>query len=235
MSPPPQRISEREAAMHRLITPSARIISAMVILITGLGIASIFSKMPNGNEMHALYNHDVIDQDLAAVVLPNESESLISSEERAHISLPTLDIAPLSGSGTEKYTQIYEPPASLAARFADPEEADEEASPPPIVAEELLVSQKFEPMRQVADEGPLAVEPLDKCFPPKPESVSTAEKSDEMHAMFLFAENSRMELENSSEPAPPMDPFPVVSAPTSSSLQPLQPLHIGNLCPLLPL
>jgi len=235
-SPTPPRNSEHEVPMHRFITPAVRVVSAVVILVSGLGIASIFWKMPNGSETYALYHNEVIDQNLTATTLPDESMALISPEQQAQISLPVLGIEPAMGGGTEKYTQLYEPPASLVTRAAEPEKAVS-----PAVEKELLVPQKFEPMRPVVGEKPLFVEHVNKDFQPKPDSVSTVEKSEKMHAMFLFAENNRIEMDSSSEPAPPMDPFPtdlfpIVSAPVSASaLQPLQPLHIGNLSPLLPL
>jgi len=239
-SPTPPRNSVHEVPMHRFITPAVRVVSAVVILVSGLGIASVFWKMPGGGETYSLYHNEVMDQNLAATTLPDELRALISPEQQAQMSLPMLDVEPAVGGGTEKYTQLYEPPASLvneppaslATRAAEPEKAVL-----PALEKELLVPQRFEPMRPVIGEKPLSVEHVNKDFQPKPDSVSTAEKSEEMQAMFLFVGNNRMEMDRSSEPVPPMDPFPadlfpIVSAP---ALQPLQPLHIGNLSPLLPL
>ena len=231
MSPPP-RASDHEAAMRRLITPTAQIVAAAVILVTGLGIASIFWKMPNSNSTHALYNKDIIDPELATTALPSRSPALLSPEELAEIALPMLDIVPAAAQHTQQYTQLYPAPASLAGQV--PEAAD--PFPPVMEQGEPMVPQKFEPMRQVTEEKAISIEPVNKDFQPKPASVGTAEKSDEMLATFLFAGNSRIDvdIDTSIEPAPPMDPFPIVSAPTPA-LQPLRPLQFGNLSHLQPL
>jgi len=220
--------SDHEAAMHRLITPSARIVSATVILIAGLGIATVFWKMPTGNENHALYDKGMIDKTIAGAPLPDESIALLSLEERSQISLPMFDIAPATDCGTAAYTQLYEPPPSLVAMLPEQEQIVS------TVAEELLAPQKFEPMRQITDEKPISIEPVNKDFQPKPPSVSTIEKSDEMISRFLFAENSRSALDTLAEPQPPTDPFPMVSVPMPV-LQPLKPLYFEDLTPLHPL
>jgi len=236
MTPPPtQRVSEREALMYRLMSPTARIVSATVILITGMGLSAIFWKMPQSNERHALYCEGSIDQGVAATPLPSESIATLSPEVRERMTLPELDFTPIAAEGIPKYTQVYPLPVSLAARNSDSRvvtvSADEESVTVPIVP------QRFEPMRQIIDEKPISIEPVNREFQLKPSSVSTVEKSDEMLSMFHFAENSRADSDLLSEQELPVDPFTdtfaiAVNAP---SLQPLQPLQPDALSPLLPL
>jgi len=221
--------------MQYLITPTARLFTATVILITGAGIATVFWKMPTGNESHELYHAGVVDKTLTVPPLPDESIALLAPGE---ISLPTLDVAPALDGGGDKYTQAYTAPVALAALNA---EQDKTKTVSPITTEDEKIltpapvaPQKFEPMRPVVNEKPVAIESINRDFPPQPASVSTLDKSDEMLSMLHFARNSMAEADRAAEPAPPADPFPVavVSAPP---LQPLQPLQRDGLSPLLPL
>jgi len=233
-SPISPRVSEQETAMHRFVHPSTQIFWATVILITGAGISAIFWKMPvPTNEMHALYHEGVVNQDLAMMSLPNESASMLSDEERKSMDLPAFDSPPVADDGAERYAQVYPAPPALAMANAEqnkgtvlPEEKEEELFTP-------VTPQKMEPMRQIIDEKPISVEPVNRDFPPKPMSVNAAvERSDELIAVFHFVENSRADLDAPAEQL--ADPFPMaaVSAP---SLQPLQPLELSTLAPLIPL
>ena len=238
MTPPhiSPHVSEHEAVMHRFITPTARVASAAVILVMGLGIASIFWKMPSGNGTHhALFAEGMVDQNLAATPLPCESLALLSHEERTQISLPTLDIGPVAGVPTGMVVQIYEPPLALLALHTP----EPESVITPVSLEAVSVSQqRFEPMRHVV-EKPILVEPACRDFPSKPTSVSTVETSDELLTLFQFAENSLATVDESAEPEPPSNPFPVASAESVTvampTLQPLTPIQFGNLAPLTPL
>jgi len=236
MTPPPLCVSEHEAAMHRLVSPTARIFSAAVILITGMGISAIFWKMPQGNGSHALYYEGMIDQGLAATPLPSESFATLPPEVRGQMTLPELDFTPMAAEGIPKYTQVYTPPVSLAARNSDFPRVDTvSADENPVLVP--IVPQRFEPMRQIMDEKPITVEPVDREFQSKPSSVSTVEKSDEMLSMFHFAENRRADSDLLSETESPVDPFAdaFTIAVTTPALQPLQPLQLDALSPLLPL
>jgi hypothetical protein len=220
--------------MQYLVAPTTRIVAATVILITGAGIATVFWKMPTGNEVHDLYRAEIVDRTLAATPLPSNSVALLAPGE---ITLPMLDIAPALDSRVEKYTQVYPAPVSLAALNTEQEKTTTDS---PIVEENAetlapvpVVPQKFEPMRHIV-EKPVAIETVSREFQPKPASVSTLEKSDEMLSQLHFARNSMAEADRSSEPVPPVDPFPVAAV-AVPSLQPLQPLARNSLSPLLPL
>jgi len=231
-SPPHLRVSEREMSMHRLVSPTARIFSATVILITGMGISAIFWKMPKGGENHALCHAGIIDQGLAATPLPSETVAILSPEEREGMTLPKLDYTPVADNVIEQYAQVYAPPVSLAARSSDLPKIDTVSAK----GESALVPiapKKFEPMRQIIEEKPISVEPVNREFQSKPNSVSTVEKSDEMLSRFHFAANRRADSERLSEPESPMDPFAI--AVHASTLQPLQSLQLETLSPLLPL
>ena len=226
-SPIPPRTSVHGASMHRLNAPTSRILMAAVILFTGAGISAVFWKMPASAESYELCNAGVVDKTLEAVPLPSESVAAISSEEVKQMALPALEVEPVADRGVEKYAQVYEAPASLAA--PRPEVAVEHTAFKPVIP------QKFEPMRQIAEEKAIAVESVNREFPSKPASVSTTEKSDELLLRFHFAENSRADFDSAASEQP-ADPFPVMSASApSSSLQPLQPLPLEGLAPLLPL
>lgn len=228
-SPIPPKSSGRETSAQRLITPAVQVVTAAIILFTGAGVAAIFWQMPTGSEYYDLCQADVVDKDLAAVPLPHESVAVISPEAMQQIVLPTLGVAPTADSGAEKYAQAYDPPASLESIHPI------ENKTPILVEEESPVAlQKFEPMRHIVEKKPIVLEPVDHDFLPKPESVSTAEKSDEMLSKFHFAENGKSDYDTSSVPLPPTDPFPLPQ-PSESPLQPLQPLSADGLSPLLPL
>lgn len=97
MTPPiPPHDAERESVMSRLALPTTRILIAIVVLITGAGIGSIFWKMPTANEHHALYGAGVVDDGLVAVPLPGEAVAAISPEEIRQISLPALEMMPVT-------------------------------------------------------------------------------------------------------------------------------------------
>ena len=240
-NPPHTHVSEHEPVMHRLLTPTVRFVSAMVILVMGFGIASVFWKIPtNAETHHALFHGDMIDENIMATPLPCESLALLSHHERMQIELPTLDIAPVVGDGRDKIAQLYEPPAALIARISEPEEMVFPVMVEPVPLEELLPSQ---PMRHVV-EKPIMLELVDRDFPSKPESVCTTERSDILLTTFHFAENSRASLGGSPELTLPSDPFsaavPSVTVPSAAlppmpTLQPLVPIEFGNLAPLLPL
>ena len=218
--------------MHRIITPTARIFSAVVILIMGLGIASVFWKMPNGESHHALFHGDIIDRELITTPLPSGEIALLSLEERALMELPMLDFVPVVGGGAEKYAQIYEPPDFFSPEREETIISQVVAIFPAVVEtvreERPVLPLIFEPMRQIV-EKPIFLETVDKDFQSKPASVSTAEKSDEFLTRFHFAENSLASFGDSVESELPSDPFPM------PALQPLTPIHFGNLSPLLPL
>jgi len=228
-SPIPPRVSERETAMNRLAVPSARIFAATIILITGAGISAVFWKMPKANEFHALYHEGVVNPDLAAVPLPNESIAAISPEEMQQITLPVLDIAPIAADGARKYAQVYPAPALLTMINTehDRDVLEEETPFTP------FTPQKFEPIRQIIEEKPISVEPVSRDFPPMPTSMSTTERSDELFATFHFVENNRAELADL--PEQPTDPFSRTVASALATLQPLQPLQFDGHSPLLPL
>jgi len=218
--------------MHRLVTPTARIFAAIVIMITGTGVSAVFWKMPCNGEFHALYHEGVVDKNLPDVPLPSEAIAAISLDEMQRMELPILEYAPVADDGVGKYAQVYAPPASLAMLNAEREKI-------PLLTEEEepfkpIIPQKFEPMRQIVDEQPVSVESVSRDFPPKPMGISTAERSDEMITLFHFAENSRANFESETEPVQPMDPFPI-AATSAPALQPLKPLLFENLSPLLPL
>ena len=224
-SPISPSVSERETAMNRLAGPSVRILAATVILATGAGIAAVFWKMPQAAEFHALYHEGVIDQELAVVPLPSATVAAISSEEMQQINLPRLGMTPAIDDGALRYAQLFTAPAPLAAINAEqgrsaPEEETFTPSTP----------QRFEPIRQVIEERPISVEPINRDFAPMPTTVSTTERSDELLTVFHFVENSRAELGN--PPGQPADPFPVAATSSASALQPLQPIQLSPLLPL---
>jgi len=235
MSPPaPPRVSEREKTMHRLLQPTARIATAMVLLLVGAGVAAVFWKMPRSVETHALYSEGIMDKDIADAPLPSASIALISPEEGAEMELPTLDMVPVPSSGAVQYGQVYPAPASLV-----PLNAEQEKTPLPAMEEEIILTpvvpqKKFEPMRKIAEEMPISVESIDRHFLPKPVSVSTAEKMDELLAESHFAANERAVFDNATEARQPADPFPIAAA-VSPGLQPLKPISSGGLSPLTPL
>ena len=237
ISPIPPSVSERETIIHRLAVPSARIFAATVILVTGTGISAIFWKMPQADGLYALYHDNVVDQDLAMVPLPTGAAAVMSPEEIQQIMLPVPDIAPVTSDGAGKYGQVYPAPAPLAMVHIEqgritPEE--EELFTP-------VAPQKFEPMREIIDAKPFSMEPVNRDFAPMPTSVSTTERSDELHTTFHFVEHGTVERDE--PPEPPVDlfpirsadvvPFPVVATP--SALQPLPPLQLEGGSPLLPL
>ena len=226
-SPIPPRVSEHETIMSRLAVPSARIFVATVILVTGAGVTAVFWKMPKTSEFHALYHEGIVDQELTAVPLPNESVATITPEEMQQISLPMLDMAPVMSSGAEKYAQVYPAPALLAIVNTEQDREIPEESESPFTP---VIPQKFEPMRQIIEEKPISVEPVSRDFPPQPTSVSTTERSDELHATFHFVENSRAGQDTL--PEQPANPFSNIATPTASTLQRFQ---LSNLSPLQPL
>ena len=229
-SPIPPCVSEQETTMNRLAVPSVRIFVATVILVTGAGVSAVFWKMPKANEFHALYHEGVVNQELAAVPLPNESTAAISPEEMRHITLPVFDMAPIAADGAGKYAQVYPAPVALARVHAEQgEDAFEEEMFPFTPS----TPQKFEPIRQIIEEKPLSIEPVRWDFPPIPTSVSTTERSDELLAQFHFVENNRGEFADLSEQ--PIDPFSRTVTPVLATLQPLQPLQLGGHSSLLPL
>jgi len=208
----------------------------MVILITGMGISAIFWKMPQGNEHHAFCHEAIIDQGLATTPLPSEAIAALSPEARGGMILPELDYMPAAAEGIGKYTQVYPPPVSLAVRNSDSTRVDTvSAEEEPVYVPSVPL--RFAPMRQIIDEKPISVEPVIREFQSKPNSVSTTEKSDEMLTLFHFAENRKVDSELLSEPESPVDPFADTFAIAASTptLQPLQPLQLDVLSPLLPL
>ena len=225
MTSPPHRVSERVTTIHHLITPTARILAAAVILVTGMGISAVFWKMPKSAEHHALC-HD-IDKNLAAAPLPSELTALLAPGEQ--ITLPAFDIAPVIDSGESKYAQAYPMPAVLAALDAEQGKLDvlskEDETMIPVTP------KKIEPMRRIVVEKPIIVESVNREFPSKPESVNTTDKSDELLSMFHYAENSRTDVDHSAEPA---DPFPEAAS-TVPVLRPLQSVQFSGLIPLTPL
>jgi len=237
-SPTPPTSSDHGTPMHHLITPAARIFTATVILITGAGVSAVFWKMPNSGESHALYPQKMVDKSLAAVPLPNNTVAAISHEEMQQMELPAFDFTPVADGGAEKYAQIYPMPEALAMLNAEqnniaPLVEEEKSSPMPIVP------QKFEPIRHIVEKKPISVEPVSRDFMPKPASVNTAERSDELLMEFQFVKNNRANFDkadsaNGGEPEPPVDPFPVAVA-SVPTLQPLMPLSFDSLPPLLPL
>ncbi|MCL2005391.1 MAG: hypothetical protein FWG73_04420 [Planctomycetaceae bacterium] len=221
---PPQHRhpAEHEASAHRLATPAARIFAAMVILLTGSGIATVFWKMPTGTEVHALYDSNVIDQDLAGVPLPDESIAVFSLEERAHIVLPLLEMGPVTDNGSDKYAQVYPTSPAVASLHI---EQGQFISPPrhtePVIPQ--MIPQGIEPIRQILEEKPILLEPVDRDFPPRPDSVSTSlhtiEKSDELFSLF-------QDTERDTE---------LILSTLTSELKPLPPFEFSGLSPLYPL
>jgi len=193
---------------------------ATVILFTGAAVSAVFWQMPTSADSYNLYHAEVADPMLAAVPLPSESVASISSAEMKEMVLP--DLAPIVDTGVEKYAQVYEAPASLAAHNTEVKKVAEPSFAPP------GLPQKFAPMRQIVEEKPIAVEPVNRDFPPLPVSVNTTEKSDELTLLFNFVENDRTFEQ-------PADPFAVTATPAISSLQPLQSIQFVGLSPLLPL
>jgi len=223
--------------MNRLAGTSARIFAATVILVTGAGVAAVFWKMPQAAEHHALYHEGVVDQELAAVPLPSAAVAAITPEEMQQITLPRLGMTPTIDDGALRYAQVFAAPAPLAAI-----NAERGRSVPETETFTPITPQRFEPIRQVIEEKPISVEPVNRDFAPMPTSVSTTERSDELLTVFHFVENNRAELGNS--PGPPTDPFPmrasadpfpVAATPSASALRPLQPIQLDGFSPLLPL
>ena len=227
-------VSEREKTFHHVLQPTARIVAALVVLMTGMGIAAVFWKMPNGAATHALCGEGIMDKNLAMAPLPSEATAMISPEEGDQMALPTLDMVPVTASGAVQYGQIYPLPASLAVLNSEQEKTslsavEEESALVPVVPQ-----TKFEPMRKISEETPISVESVDREFLPKPVSVSTAEKMDELLTAFHFAANERAVFDDGAEAQQPADPFPVAATATSG-LQPLKPIRSGGLVPLTPL
>ena len=242
-SPIPPRVSDHETVMSRLAVPSTRIFVATIILATGTGVSAVFWKMPKASDSHALYNNGVADPELAMVPLPNETSAAISHEEMQQIILPDFDIAPVAADGAGQYAQVYPAPGPLAMANMEHIGALPEEKEPALIP---VVPQEFKPMREMIDEKPISVEPVNWDFAPMPTSMSTTERSDELLATFHFVENSRVEnnrinSNNLSEPPAdpfplhPADPFPIANTLTLSTLPPLQPLQLDGLSPLLPL
>jgi hypothetical protein len=236
-SPIPPSVSKRETTINRFAGPSVRIFAATIILVTGAGVAAIFWKMPKAAEFHALYHEGVVDQELAAVPLPSAVVAAISSEEMQQINLPRLGVEPVLDEGIGRYAQAFPAPAPLAMINAEQSRSapEEETFAP-------NTPQRFVPIRQVIEEKPISVEPVNRDFAPMPTTVSTTERSDELLTVFHFVENSRAELGNPpgqpADPFPirePADPFPVAAAASASALQQLQPIQLDRLSPLLPL
>jgi hypothetical protein len=220
---PPPYAPKHGAALNRFITPSARILMAAVIVLTGAGISAVFFRMPGTADAYDLCDRAIVDKDLAAVPLPSEAVAAISESEIQQLALPMLDQSPVRDDGGGKYAQVYAAPAALKAEQAKQGAltAEEESAFTPVI------SQKFEPARQIVSAKPISVENVNRDFLPKPATVDVAERSDELQTIFHFAENSRHELESPSQSNQPANPFPV--------LQPLEPITPSGLLPLLPL
>lgn len=238
-SPTPPMSSDHGTPMHHLITPAARIFAAMVILITGAGVSAVFWKMPNSGEPHALYPEKIVGKGLAAVPLPSDMVAAISHEEMQQMELPALDFTPVADGGVDKYAQVYQMPATLAMLNVGQDNVvplveEIKPSPPP------SIPQKFEPIRHIVEKKPISLEPVSRDFMSKPVSVNIADRSDELLMEFQFVKNNKVNFdqadsENETEPAPPVDPFPITVA-SIPMLQPLKPLSWDNILPpLLPL
>jgi len=221
----PPNTPEHGTGTHRLLTPTTRIFTAAVILFTGAGVSAVFWKMPVCADRYELCHADHVDKHLVSVPLPSRSVAALTTDEMDQIVLPAFDMVPITDSGEAKYAQVYEAPASLVSLNMETkvEEPAWTATP-----------QKFEPMRQIVEERPFSVEPINRDFLSKPVSVNTTEKSDELLQRFHFAENSRAEFERSVS-GQPADPFATEASKPTASLQPLQPLQLASLSPLLPL
>ena len=194
-------------------------------MITGAGIASVFWKMPTGTQTHALYEATLIDQHLAASPLPG---SALSPEEQPPFDLPylpTLGDMPLADSGATKYGLTDSTPPALASRnieqgqFIPPTWESTWDRPKPAEASAIL--QSLEPIRQIIEEKPLDIEPVDRDFPPGPD----------------FDDLTNLTLPNAILDDKVQDE-PVSTSPQpgfASALQPLQPLRFDGLSPLQPL
>ena len=215
-----RRPVEREASAHYLVTPATRIVAAMVILITGSGIAAIFWKMPTGMEIHSLYDSNIIDQELAETPLPDESIAVFSLAERGHIVLPRLEMTPSADSGADKYATVYPAPPAIASlhieqgQFVWPQEHTESIMP-------KMMPQSIEPIRQILEEKPMLIDPVDRDFPLRPDSMSTSlhtiEKHEELLSLFQDTPHD-------------IDITPALM----SGLQPLLPFEFSGLSPLHP-
>ena len=188
---------EHRTGTHRLLSPTTRIFTAAVILFTGAGVSAVFWKMPTSADRYELCHADNVDKNLVSVPLPNQSTAALTTDEMNQMVLPTFDMAPITDGGEAKYAQVYEAPASLVSLNTKTkvEEPAWTATP-----------QKFEPMRQIVEERPISIEPINRDFLSKPVSVNTTEKSDELLQRFHFVENSRAELERLAS-GQPADPF----------------------------
>ena len=228
-SPTPPRAAEHELAMSYLVSPRTRILTATILLATGVCVAAVFVKMPKSTGTHTLCSEGDVNSELAAVPLPNEAVATLLPTEMQRIVLPTLEMTPVTDDGAEKYAQAYPAPPSLA--MINTEQGRSVLEEEPSLAP--AASQKFEPMREIIEEKPIFVEPVNRDFPPEPTSVSTIERSDRFVSSFHFVENSR--AEHAEVPGQPTDLFPIAVAPAISILQPLQPLQLGGLQSLPPL
>ena len=231
-SPIPPNVSERESVLSRLALPSARVLAATVILITGAGVAAVFWKMPKANELHPLSHDHVAGTDLVAVPLPSDAIAAVTPDEEHLLVFSAPDFAPVVADGVAQYGQVYQAPAPLARGFAEGVGVVEEREASVIAP---TAPQKFEPMRDILEDKPISVEPISREFAPMPTSVSTTERSDELLARFHFVVNDR--AERSDLPELPTDLFPIREAPSVpvvSTLQPLPPVQRDHLFPLIP-
>ena len=230
-SPTPPPNSDHGVPMHRLVTPTARLFAATVILITGTGVSAVFWKMPNGMGSHALYHEGIVDKNLSAVPLPSDAVAAISQDEMKQMELPTLDFMPTVDGGAEKYAQYYQTPEAVAMLNIGQDKVNsfEEEE-----YHEAMIPQKFEPVRHIVEKKPIAIEPVSRKFMPKPTNVNVSDRSDDLFLEFQFVGNNRGNFGIGQEPEQPADPFPVAAA-SLATLAPLKPLLFDDLPPLLPL
>jgi hypothetical protein len=234
MTPTPlTSVSDSGTVENGTLSPPAKVIFAMVIILIGTVLAAVFWRLPNLGSFNS-----AIDTQLTAAPLPVPGAAGTGQNVQtvAFNDLPSLPNPPTVDAGTGKYTQVYPPPIIVtekkthdpAASNSGELTAEEAAAFVPVVA-------KFEPVRQVIPVAPSSMEPVNRNFQERPKTVEPAAKSDEMLTLFHFTDNLKINDEEAAKAELPENPFPVAEANSRASFTPLVPITGSQLTPLLPL
>ncbi|MDR3182783.1 MAG: hypothetical protein LBT89_07680 [Planctomycetaceae bacterium] len=234
MTSPQPLSSEQSPSRHKILTPAKKIITSVIILLTGAGVAAVFWQMPDQHAaLYDICDQAVVDQQVAAAPLPKEAISHATIDDIQQMSLPALDTKLSADNGKGKYAQAYPAPAALdnmlknsAADAAKPTgaAAPRETEPEFVPQKELLAVQKIEPVRQMIPAVPITAETVDKTFQEKPKnSFDDSAVNDEMTTLFQFAENINAENASKAKDVPE-NPFSQNIAAAANTLKPLEPL-----------
>ncbi|GHT16510.1 hypothetical protein FACS1894189_0350 [Planctomycetales bacterium] len=239
MTPPTITVSDSGTIESNSLSPSAKIIFATVIILTGAALAAVFWRLPNFGSFDS-----VIDTQLTAAPLPVPGAAGAGQNVQtvAFTDLPSLPPTPAIDTGTGKYTQVYPPPIVVAEKKKNDPVANNEELTTEEEAAFVPVVTKFEPVRQVIPVVPASLEPVNRNFQEKPKTVEPAAKSDEMLTLFHFTDNLKPDGTETAKPELPENPFsvftttvPAAEINNQASLTPLVPITGSQLTPLLPL